>query len=211
MTDYTTVQTLRAYLGDPGGTVDGGPLQSAITAASRRIDTICARSFTVPSSATDKVFAPGSWWHCDFVDLAGQRWDLSSTTSLAVHVDTGYDGTYATTLTNNTDFLLVPENGTKYGQPWPYEGMRALSNSGATFPLQIPGYRSTVKVTGKWGWTAVPDGVIQACLILAAQIFKNRDNVGGFQGFDAGVVRVREDPLALTMLEPYITMSRFVA
>lgn len=198
-------------MSDPGGTVDSGPLQSAVTAASRRIDTICGRSFSVPSTATDKVFAPNSWWACDFVDLSGQRWDLSSTTSLAVHVDTGYDGSYATTLANNTDFYLTPENGTKYGQPWPYEGMRSLANSGSTFPPLYPGVRSTVKVTGKWGWTAVPDAVVQACLILAAQTFKNRDNVGGFIGFDSGAVRVREDPLALNFLEPYINMARFVA
>lgn len=211
MADYITVALLRKHMADPGTTIDAESLQACCTAASRRVDTICGRKFDLEDAPSDRVFAPGSWWDCDFVDPAGQRWDLSTTTGLQVHVDIGYNSSYATTLTNGTDFYLIPENGAKHGQPWPYEGMVALSNSGSAFPLAIPGIRAPVKVTGRWGWPAVPADVVEACKILAKNIYKNRDNVGGFIGFESGAVRMREDPLAMSLLEPYMRMSRLVA
>lgn len=210
MTDYTNVEALRSYLNDQSS-LDGPELQSAVTAASRRIDTICGRTFTVDTNPTDRLFSPNSWYGCEFIDTDGQRFDLSSVTGLAVHIDTGYDRSYATTLTLGTDFYLLPENGFKYGQPWPFEGIVTLANSGAAFPLAVPGFASTVKVTGKWGWPSIPSDVVEACKILAKGIYRNRENIGGFIGFESGAVRVREDPLALTLLEPFIPMSRMVA
>jgi hypothetical protein len=59
-------------------------------------------------------------------------------------------------------------------------------------------------VTAKWGWAAVPDDVEQACRILVARFFKVREAPLGVAGFgDLGLIRVRDDPTALGLLQPY--------
>lgn len=213
MTDYITVANLRSYMGDPSGTADAGSMQSAVTAASRRVETLCGRTFFVPTGQTVKYFDPTNWYECDFIDRDGQRWDLANTTGLVVQVDIGYNQSYATTYVVGTDFDLSPTNGTKAGQPWPYQSMMSLSNSGSTFPIQTPGFKETIKITGSWGWpTATPDDVIQACYVLAEGIYKRKDAPFGVAGNGAfGDIRVRTDPLVMEMLEPYVLMSRFVA
>lgn len=212
VSDYVTVDQLKQYLDDPAPTLDTASMQAACTVASRRVDALCGRYFYQDATVSAKTFAPVTWDQCDFVDPNGQRWDLSTTTGLLVAIDLSYNGTYSTSLTYNTDFELTPENGSKNGQPWAFDGMVLISGFGLfRFPPLRAGYRSPVRVTGKWGWAAVPSNVIQASLILAAQIYKNKDNVGGFIGFDSGAVRVREDPLALMLLQPFAQTARMVA
>lgn len=213
MVDYVTVANLRAYMGDPSGTADAGPLASAVTAASRRIDSLCLRSFGVDGSPTVKYFAPTCPYELDFRDCDGQTWDLSTAAGLIVQTDTGYDGTYATTLTNGTHFFLNPINQSQFGVPgWPYTSLQLLSQASATLPMPATGYKPTVKITGTWGWAAVPADVTQACYVLAESIYKRKDAPFGVAGNGAfGEIRVREDPLVLQLLEPFVLMERWVA
>jgi hypothetical protein len=71
--------------------------------------------------------------------------------------------------------------------------------------LEIGG-EATVRVTGVWGYSAVPDAISQACVIQAERIFKRLDSPLGVAGFgDMGVVRVtsRLDSDVAQLVEPY--------
>jgi hypothetical protein len=71
-----------------------------------------------------------------------------------------------------------------------------------TFPTSAK--RAPLQVTARWGWTAVPAPVADACLILAEEDFKLKDSpfgVGGYGQF--GIIRVRDNPMAARMLAPY--------
>lgn len=212
MSDYITVDQLRSYIGDSTNLLDD-VLSMAVTAASRRINTICGRTFNLATATSDKFFSPDSWWTCELRDTAGQRWDLANTTGLAVHVDQGYNGSYGVTFTNGTDFYLDPINQTQFGySPWPYQRLIGLSNSGSAFPIPVAGCAPTVKITGTWGWATVPDDVVQATLMLAAAVFKRKDAPFGIAGQgDFGAIRVRNDPMVNEMLEPFVDMSRVIA
>ncbi len=217
--DYCTSFELRQYLGD-GGDVDEVLIQAAATVASRRIETLCGRTFNRDQDAdgnditTIKYFDPDNWYQCDFIDDAGQQFDLATATGLQVHVDLGYNGSYATAYTADTDFSLNPINQTRFGQPWPYQSMTALSNSGSTFPIRTAGFNPTVKITGTWGWPSVPDSVKQATLALGQSIYKRKDALFDIVPDSAlgGVpMRGRTPSIVLDLLEPYILQSRWVA
>jgi hypothetical protein len=63
-----------------------------------------------------------------------------------------------------------------------------------------------VKVTGSWGWSAVPTSIKQATIIQAARIFKRNDSPLGVAGFgDFGVMRVSGsiDADVRQLIEPY--------
>ncbi len=67
-----------------------------------------------------------------------------------------------------------------------------------------------VKITGKFGYSATtPPAVAEACLILAAQLFKRKDTPQGVSGnAELGVLRVDKgpDPHALALLRPYMRL-----
>src|SRR5262245_24245334 len=92
---YATVADLSARLSVDDSTLT--PLfESAITAASRAIDSHCGRFFYAQTNATSAVYGPESNWIDCYVD------DISSTSGLLVKV--GLGGSYTTTLTQSTDF-----------------------------------------------------------------------------------------------------------
>ena len=74
--------------------------------------------------------------------------------------------------------------------------------------LRLSGDIEPVEVTGKAGWSSVPDQVHQACLILAQELFKNRDaTFGVLQGWnDFGPVRVSGDTFRRVrpLLAPFV-------
>jgi hypothetical protein len=68
-----------------------------------------------------------------------------------------------------------------------------------------------IRVTGTWGWPAVPDAVVQSTLLVAHRLVKRKDSPEGVTGFDQfGTVRIstRDDPDAVRYLTPYRTKSR---
>jgi hypothetical protein len=48
-----------------------------------------------------------------------------------------------------------------------------------------------VKITGRFGWPAIPDAITQATLILSADLYKRKDSVGGVLGLsEMGAIRM---------------------
>lgn len=198
MTDYIALTELRAYLHD-GSVLDSGPAAAAVTAASRMVDTICGRYFSQDSTVSARYFWPDSSGSV-CID------DLSTTTGLLVEVDTAGDGTWSQSWTITTDFYLEPINQTQDGiSGWPYTSIQAtLGNKYFPTRTHYSYLRPTVKVTGKWGWAAVPDPVKQATFVIAAQLYKLGDAPFGNAGFgEFGVMRVREIPMVNQLLGPF--------
>lgn len=173
-------------------------MEVAIAAASRQIDGYCDRRFWQDATVVDRVY-----WADDartvYVD------DISTTTGLVVKCDDNDDGTFATTLTINTDFILLDANAADMVPVWPYTQLRIVGVNTLGFPVFSSG-RPGVQVTAKFGWPAIPDDIRKACIIQAHQLWKAKDAVfGGLSFGDSGFMRVRDtmNPMAAALLEPY--------
>jgi len=188
---YATLIELKARLGLTD-TSDDARLTSALATASRGIEKECHRQFNDAGTATARVFSPES-------ECLTKVDDFSTTTGLVIAIDRGNTGTYGETWTA-ADYQLKPLNGVVDGESgWPFWKIEAVFRY---FPCWWR--RPPVQVTARWGWTAVPAPVKEACLVVASEIFKLRDAPFGVAGYgDYGPVRVRQNPIACAMIAPY--------
>lgn len=189
---YATLAQLKARL-DITDTTDDDRLTASLASGSREIEAWCGRQFNDAATATARVYRTTTCYRTT-VD------DFSTTTGLIVATDTDDDGTYDETWTS-ADYELEPFNGVVSGMSgWPYN--RILAVESLRFPTGRR--RATVQVTARWGWTAVPAPVQEACLMIASGTFKAGDAPFGVAGFgEFGPVRVRMNTQAQTLLAPY--------
>jgi len=200
---YTTLALLKAELGIPTSTtVYDTRAEAAAAAASRQIDGHCGRRFWQDGSVVPReYFAEDAF--TVYTD------DISTATGLVVKIDDTDAGTFATTLTVSTHFILLPTNAADKVPVWPWSEIRVVDTVAGSFPMSGSG-RPGVQVTAKFGWPAVPDDVAKACLVQATQLYKAADAVfGGLSVGDAGFMRVQAslNPLAVGLLEPYVRRS----
>lgn len=198
---YATLAQLKVELGLTD-TTDDTKLETAIAAASRQIDGYCGRRFWQDGTVTAREFIADDS-RCLYVP------DISTVTGLIVKTDTAGDGTFATTLTITTNFLMAPFNAADSVPIWPYTEIVLVDTVGSYFP--ISGYgRPGVQVTAKYGWPAVPDAIYKACLVQATQLFKASDAVfGGIQLGDAGILRLRGalNPMAAALCDDFVLLQ----
>jgi hypothetical protein len=195
MTDYITPDDLRAWIGSES-TNNATAVQLACTVASREIEQLCERYFWQDSAVRDQDFPVDDQWSCCVLDI-------STTTGLVVKTDDSYNGTYSTTWTINTDFTLEPRNPSAYGVTVPYTELRATGNR--LFPPSVRQQRYPVRITAKYGWSAVPDAVKQATRSAAAWWFQQKDAPDGSIGIDGWGPRfVRDTPAVAKILGPYM-------
>lgn len=204
---YCTVEELRDQMTDEGSRLDADLLARAINAASRGIDMYCSggvkdmgRRFWQDASVVVRRFR---------TDDPSQVWclDISTLTGLIVKTDDDDDGTYETTWTIDTDFVMEPlDMGVFAGAdtPTPYAFWMITSVGEKVFPVYLR--RPGVQVTARYGWSAVPDEVFTATIILATKFFKRKDAPFGVAGFsDLGAVRIiQSDPDVKMLLDPYV-------
>ena len=185
---YTDLATVRTYLGIPSSdSSQTSAINAAIAAAQAEIDQITGRTFEVPSGATAKTFIP----YYDYTVFCD---DIAKTDGLIVKTDTGLDGTYDTTLTITTDYVLN-------GNAAPYRVIKRVD--GSAWPRDRYG-RPTVQITAFWGYgMAIPDQIKQCALVIAARLYQRRSSPLGFQAgsVDVGFVRIsRTDPEVIALL-----------
>lgn len=203
ITDYCTAAELKADLG-VGDSADDLSITSAISAASREIDGHCGRSFWQDTTVVTREFYAASPTCLDLLDQPGEQpaREISTTTGLIVKTDEAGTGTFGTTLTISTDFLVSPRNAVADGIA--ISQLDLVDNF--NFPRASNG-RAGVQITAKFGWPSIPDDVNKACRIQAAQLFKAKDAAFGVVSFgDAGALRVgskRLHPVAAGLLERY--------
>ena len=181
---YIEVDELRDLLRDQLTAYDH-EYERAIGAASRSIDDYCGRHFWKETVASARTFRPDRWalvW-CG---------DISSTTGLVVKTDDDRDGTYETTWTIDTDFLMEPFERMNTA---PYERISAVGSKVFPVPADKPARgadrRPGVQITALWGWPDVPSEVKAACAIVSVDHFKAKDlmHVASTYGNDVRVAR----------------------
>ena len=188
---YCTLAELKSALRITDST-DDTLLESAIESASRRIDGYTGRFFYQTASTAIPMYPYDEYLLVFPNDVA--------TTTITIKIDSEANGTYATTLTQGTDYVLQPRNVPIYSRP--YESARMVG--GATFPLfTLPSFE-TVQVTTVWGWASIPDDVNQACILLAMRQFARLNAALGVVGFADMAITVRAvDPDVRDLLSPY--------
>lgn len=177
---YVTLNDLKGYLDIPlADTTEDSLLEQIVEAASRSIDRIAGRRFYLDSVASARYYRTTDAYSC-MVD------DIGSTTDLAVALDTSGGGTYSTTAVYNTDFIVEPLNAAAFGRPWTLLTM--VGSYLFPYPWNL---RPGVRVTARWGWPTVPDDIVEACLILSADLYKRKSSVGGVLGLsEMGAIRM---------------------
>ena len=192
---YATLAQVKAALRITDA-VDDSLLEMAIESASRLIDGYTYRYFYNAGTATRDFVAQDSY--LTIID------DLISLTELKTTDEIGSE--YVTW--NSSDYQLRPVNGKQDGLNVPYTSI--LSTDDLLF--NILGEQALVRVTGVWGWSAVPIAVTQATIIQSSRIYKRLDSPLGVAGFgDLGAIRVGRalDPDVEQLVMPYRIMRTF--
>lgn len=191
---YCSLAEVKASLRIPSAdTVDDALLTTAINAASRQIDGICERRFY--SETATRVFVPDS-------SILVDTDDIVSITTLKTNSGNGF-----TTTIPASEYQLEPLNGIAGGISQPFTRIRAIG--AFLFPVyqqrSVNLDEASVQVVGVFGWSAIPDAVKQAAILVAIRTFKRLDSPFGIAGFgDVGIIRVgRTDPDVEALLMPF--------
>lgn len=185
---YCTLAEIKAALRITDST-DNTLLEQAVEAASRRIDGYTGRFF-YQQSATATFYCDNSY--------ALAIPDLVSVTTLKT--DDNGDGTYETTWTAGTDYVLNPTDVSRLSRPY----RRVVASGGKTFPLASIPALALAQIVGVWGWPAVPHDIREAAILLSSRQFARYNAALGVVGFADMAVQVRAvDPDVRDLLNPY--------
>lgn len=194
---YCTVAQLKGNLPPGLDSSDDATFERVIEAASRQIDAKLGYRVWQDSSVATREYHADSPLCVEIPD------GISTTTGLVVSLDSDGDGTFETTLTISTDFLLRPDNAGDDSPVEPYTEI--VSTGNYYFPRHSNG-RPGVRVVAKFGWPAVPKWAEQACILQAIHLFKAKDAPFGIATFgDMGALRVGRglNPIADALVDPY--------
>lgn len=188
---YCSVADVRGQFGDSGERLDETLLERAISAASRAVDRWCGRRFWADPAPVARLYRALCTTSLDVADI-------SAVAGLVVEVDGAGLGTWQAL--DEQDYHLEPLNADADGGA--YSWTRIVVDSGPGLPA---GDRPAVRVTAAWGWSAIPDEVVQAAIIKTTSLFKRKDAPFGIAGVaDFGVVRIgRSDPDVVDLLRAY--------
>lgn len=194
--DYVTATELAEYV-RIADDLDDAQLELAVTAASRAIDDATNRQFGQEDAPTPRYYTLR--WHPNRRRWVADVDDVQDTTVLAVRFDADETGTYATDV---TAWRLTPANAPADGMP--YTRLEVLDSP--TTPLStVP---DGLEVTARWGWSAVPTAVRQACLLQASRLLARRESPFGIAGSPENDSELRllarVDPDVEVLLRPYI-------
>lgn len=196
---YCSVADVKEHVSDTEfNTIPTSLIERAISAVSRAIDNYCGfprRRFWRDQSPTAHEYVSDSPFIL-YVD------DIASKVGLTVETDPSGDGTYSE-IWSLSDYVLKPLNSDVNGTAFAWTRIEAVGVQ--RFPLARNG-RPTVRVTGLHGWSAVPDEVLQACIIRTVSILKRKDapfGVAGFGEFGTSVRIRAEDPDVADLLASF--------
>jgi hypothetical protein len=188
---YCTLAELKASLAIADN-IDDTPLEAAITATSRMIDDYTGRFFYRNGTAQTPVsryYTPLDPWTMNMDD---------NYTITQVATDDNFNQTWDTVWATS-DYMLEPVNNPQRG--WPVNRILAIGRY--VWPYYLP---QSCRITGIWGWEAVPAEVNMATLIQAARLFTRRQSPFGIAGSpDLGTVRLsaKLDADVETLLRPF--------
>jgi hypothetical protein len=192
---YCTLQEVKNALAieDPQ---DDLAIEAAIMATSRMIDDYTGRFFYrdgTQASPVIRYYTAKDWWTTNVDDIIYIN---------EIATDDNFDQLY-TTVWATSDYMVEPVNNPRRGWPW----TRLLAIGSYIFPFNLP---QSVRVTGVWGWTAIPEEVKMACRLQASRFFVRRQSPFGIAGSpEIGTVRLssRLDPDVELLLKPFRKVS----
>jgi hypothetical protein len=189
---YGTVDALRERMRIPD-TVDDSRLSALLDVAAEMIDTDTGRTFG--QTTATKTFIPTDSY-CLVVP------PIVTVTTLKT--DDNEDGTYETTWAAS-DYVL---DGWSSDGSSPLEQVRAIGSR--LFPIpSSTGRQRLVQIAGVWGYTATPNAIIEANLLLASRLWHRAGSPLGVQSFgDIGATYVRNsDPDYMALIRHYIRIG----
>jgi hypothetical protein len=189
---YATLAQFKAAVGITD-TTDDTALQNVLDATDTLIDLYCDRK-TGFGTATETRYYTAEDYEYVLTD------DLVSVTTL--QTDDDANGTYETTWTAGTDYVLAPRNAALDGFPY------TEIDTSVTWPRNFPkDVYLGVKVVGVFGFPSVPSAVTQAEIIQANAVWSSRTAAFGVIGSAdlGGILRMSRalHPEAALILEPY--------
>ena len=189
---YATLAEFKAAVGITDST-DDTALQSVLDATDTLIDLYCDRK-TGFGTASETRFYTAEDYEYVLTD------DLVSITTL--QTDDDANGTYETTWTSGTDYVLAPRNAALDGFPY------TEIDTSVTWPRNFPkDVYLGVRVVGVFGFPSVPAAVKQAEIIQAGAVWNSRTAPFGVIGSAdlGGILRMSRalHPEAALILEPY--------
>lgn len=188
---YATLAEVKASLAITD-TQDDTMLEIAITASSRMIDDYTDRFFYINGSTQ----TPATYYY-----TAEDFWLLSTDDNFSVTeiaTDDNFDQTWSTVWATS-DYFSEPVNNPNRG--WPYNRLVAIDRY--VFPKNIP---NGVRIKGRFGWSAVPAEINQACIIQSSRLFVRKQSPFGIAGTpELGTVRLtsRLDPDVEALIRPF--------
>jgi hypothetical protein len=194
--EYVQLEELKATLEMSGQVFADEDCKAALLAASRGVDEACGRHFYAHSGAASaRYFNPSS----SSLIIIDDLYDFDT-----LETDQDGDGTFEQAWTENGDFVLEPLNGAADGWPFTRICLHPMASQG--FPSYYP---RSAKVTGKWGWIAVPGAIKEATSILAAKLLRRaREAPFGIVsvGIDVGATAriASSDPDVAFLIAPFI-------
>lgn len=194
---YCTTDQIREHLGDTGTKIDIDLLERAVTSASRAVDSFTGRRFWQDSAVKVRYFRPES-------PLIAMVDDISTTTGLIIATDSGADYSWSDVWAS-TDYDLEPDNADQDESSYAWWRVRAVGN----FAFTRWNNRRTVKITAKFGWSAIPADVEYASILKSTSLFRRKDAPFGVAGFgDFGPVRIsRKDSDVVDLLNPFVKVG----
>ena len=189
---YATLAQFKAAVGITD-TTDDTALQAVLDATDTLIDLYCDRKTGFGTASETRYYTAESYEYV-LTD------DLVSITTL--QTDDDANGTYETTWTSGTDYVLAPRNAALDGFPY------TEIDTSVTWPRNFPkDVYLGVKVVGVFGFPAVPAAVTQAEIIQAGAVWNSRTAPFGVIGSAdlGGILRMSRalHPEAALILEPY--------
>jgi len=189
---YATLAQFKAAVGITDST-DDTALQAVLDATDTLIDLYCDRKTGFGTASETRYYTAEDYEYC-LTD------DLVSVTTL--QTDDDANGTYETTWTSGTDYVLAPRNAALDGFPY------TEIDTSVTWPRNFPkDVYLGVKVVGVFGFPSVPAAVTQAEIIQAGAVWNSRTAPFGVIGSAdlGGILRMSRalHPEAALILEPY--------
>ena len=189
---YASLAEVKDTLELTGETFADPDIERALASASSGIDKLTERRFWLDADTSRvRYYTPD--------DPGVLRVDdLAVLTSLA---SSPAGAAFTTAWVENTDFVLEPLNASADDEPW--TTVRVHPSSGRALPC-VP---RSVKVTGQFGWPALPPGVKDATIILTSKLVRRvREAPFGviMLGADVAMRIARSDPDVMFLIGPYM-------
>jgi hypothetical protein len=186
----------RFYDEGQGDTKDDEAIDAVIEAVSRFIDEECWQRFYTTASDETRYYT------------AEKRYTLILPEPLVsvntLKTDDDGDRTYENTWAV-TDYDKMPYNATLNGKPFTW--LETTPNGDYSFPI---GVAKGVEISGKFGWSTAPPGIVEACLLGSHRLMARRNSPLGVSGAASmgelvmQVPTLKADPDFMGLLQPYI-------